>query len=585
MTPRERQSPDVSFTAEVNPGVGLDKSSFPHAAPSDPNAPHVRAAEVTIDAAVDRGALARIWESIGYDEINWTYTATGRSLLGRFGELSDKGFHVRPHYVFCSGTGFGIPHWGTGNVFHLDADGNPFYDFTIADQVYDAIVESGNHVLVELAFTPRDLVPDHAAELEVVPSPTVYSNYEAGAWGYPPKDYAAWGDLIAAHAQHCLDRYGADEVDTWLWELWNEPDIFYWRGTPEEFYELYSVTAAAVRRVLPTAKVGGPAVTGSGAEFLRGFLTHTSARKDPLDFVSFHTKGSAFRPWRVYGPTGGPAPEQQSPSAHKMLFEIRTLSRVIEEFPEYHGLPAIVDECDAGVPAHYSVYDNANFRFQNTEYYPVFQVKLMKKILDLNATETVQVEQATSWSFYFEGERYFEGTRAFLTAGGVEKPFLNAYRALARLGERRIEAGSDVAHPVTALDDCDGASMPEEVDVLASRSADGTVAALVWRHIDDQYHADDTEAAVNVNIAGLDGAAYTLRHYRIDATHSNAHTIWAGLGSPQLPTDDQLAAIKARQGLEEFEAAHDVTPVDGAAQVALSLPLPSVSLLVWEPKA
>src|SRR5450756_2105698 len=174
-----------------------------------------------VDASQDRGALARIWESIGYDELNWTYTPTGRSLLKSFGGLSDRGFLVRPHYVFCSGTGFGIPHWGNGNVYHEDADGNPFYDFTIADQTYDAIVEAGNHVLVELAFTPRDLLPDKAAELEVVSSPTVYSSYEAGAWAYPPKDYGRWSDLVAAHARHCLERYGADEVGTWLWELWN----------------------------------------------------------------------------------------------------------------------------------------------------------------------------------------------------------------------------------------------------------------------------------------------------------------------------------------------------------------------------
>ena len=572
-------SPHTEVT-EVNPGID---QAFPLSAPSDPRAPHVRQARVRVDASQDRGTLARIWESIGYDELNWTYTPTGRSLLKSFGGLSDRGFLVRPHYVFCSGTGFGIPHWGNGNVYHEDADGNPFYDFTIADQTYDAIVEAGNHVLVELAFTPRDLLPDKAAELEVVSSPTVYSSYEAGAWAYPPKDYGRWGDLVAAHAQHCLERYGPDEVGAWLWELWNEPDIFYWRGTPEEFYELYSVTARAVRSVLPDAKVGGPAVTGGGAEFLRGFLQHTRDSQDPIDFASFHTKGSAFTPWRVYGPTGGPAPEKQSPSANKMLFEIRLLLRVIAEFEEYRDLPAIVDECDAGVPAHFSVYDNANFQFQNTEYYPVFQVKLMKKILDLNELEHVQVERATSWSFYFEGERYFEGTRSFLTAGGIEKPLLNAYRALARLGERRVEATSNAAHPVTLLDDAGGRSMPEEIDALASRSDSGTVAILVWRHTDDQHQVDDAAAQVTLEVAGLDAASYTLTHLRIDAGHSNSHSAWVAAGSPQLPTQEQLTAIRARQGLEELEPARQVEVTGSTVTLAVSLPLPAVSLLVLEP--
>ncbi len=578
-------STTVSVNTETkNPGLADDVHAFPRSAPSDPSAPHVSTATVTVDASGDRGPLKRIWESFGYDEINWTYTSTGKRLLKTFHEFAGRPYYVRPHYVFCSGSGFGIPHWGNGNVYHEDENGVPFYDFTIADQTYDAIVDAGHHVLVELAFTPRDLLPDEAAHLVVESSPTVYSNYEAGAWAYPPRDYAKWGALIAAHAQHCLERYGADEVNSWLWELWNEPDIFYWRGTPNQFYDLYTVTAEAVRSVLPKAKVGGPAVTGGGVEFLRGFLAHTSAHGTALDFVSFHTKGSAFTPWRVYGPTGGPAPQKQNPSANKMLFEIRRMLRVIGEFEQYHDLPAIVDECDAGVPAHYSVYDNANFQFQNTEYYPVFQVKLFKKILDLNEAETLSVDQATSWSFYFEGERFFEGTRSFLTAGGIEKPLLNGYRMMARLGSRRIEASSTGEWPIDRLDSVNGGSMPEEVDTLATRDEDGTVAVLVWRHTDDQYQVAEQETFVDLNVVGLDAARYSLQHFRIDLAHSNAHTVWQSLESPQDPTGDQLAAIKARQGLESLAEEVDVTPADGKLALPVSLPLPSVSLIVLTPR-
>lgn len=573
----------VESEEQHNVGVGEDGHDFPRSAPSDPSAPHVDAATVTVDAASDRGPLTRIWESFGYDEINWTYTPTGRRLLRTFGEFAGRPYLVRPHYVFCSGSGFGLPHWGNGNVYHEDEHGEPRYDFTIVDQTYDAIVGAGHHVLVELAFTPRDLLPEEAADLVVESSPTVYSNYEAGAWAYPPRSYARWGALVTAHVRHCLERYGPDEVDAWLWELWNEPDIFYWRGTPEQFYDLYAVTAAAVREVLPAARVGGPAVTGGGVEFLRGFLTHTSSHSTPLDFVSFHTKGSAFTPWRVYGPTGGPAPARQNPSATKMLFEIRRMLRVIGEFEQYRSLPAVVDECDAAVPAHLSVYDNANFRFQNTEYYPVFQAKLVKKILDLNDTEPVSVQEATSWSFYFEGERYFEGTRAFLTAGGVEKPLLNGYRMLAQLGARRLRADSSASWPLSELDSIGGASMPEEVDALASRAEDGTIAVLVWRHTDDQYQVAESEAAVVVEVSGLDAADYSLRHVRIDATHSNAHTVWCAVGSPQDPTDDQLSAIKRRQGLEELEPPRTVRPSDATLALSVSLPLPSVSLLLLTP--
>ncbi|MET0933536.1 MAG: glycoside hydrolase [Mycetocola sp.] len=558
----------------------------PSAVQPDPQAQHVRTADVHIDASARQGVLTPIWASVGYDEINYTYRPTGKKLLGEIGDFSPRPYYVRPHYMFCSGTGWGQPHWGNGNVYHEDADGIPFYDFTILDQTYDAIVGAGHHVLVELGFTPKDLVPEKAVEFfTTIPSPTVYSAYESGLWSFPPKDYAKWAGLCAAVAEHALERYGAEEVSTWVWELWNEPDIFYWRGTPQQFFDLYSVTVDAVRGVLPNARIGGPSVTGGddGVEFLRGFLAHCSTTGTPLDYVSFHTKGSAFTPWRTYGPIGAPAPVQESPSSAKMLFEVDRMLAVMAEFPEYAALPAIIDECDAGVPAHHSAYDNANFTFQNTEYYPVFQAKLMKKLLDLSAMHRDNIEQATTWSFYFEAERYFEGTRAWVTAGGIEKPFMNAYRLFARLGEERVSATSDAAWPI---DDLSGRrhGMPEEIDALAAIADDGTVTALVWRHCDDQYSTDDEQAQAVLRFTGLTASAYTVTEYRIDADHSNAHTVWKDLGSPQEPDDETLARIHARQGLETVGDPRPCDAEDGVLRYEARLPLPAVSLVVLEPR-
>ena len=560
--------------------------AHPSAARSDPDPRHVRSAELRIDASASLGDLTPIWASLGYDEINYTYRPDGKRLLRTIGEFSPRPFHVRPHYMYCSGSGWGQPHWGNGNVYHEDADGNPHYDFTLLDQTYDAIVGAGHHVLVELGFTPKDLVPEKAFDVfPVIPSPTVYSAYENGLWSFPPKDYGKWAGLCAATAEHVLERYGAEEVSTWVWELWNEPDIVYWRGTPQQYHDLYTVTVEAIRGVLPEARVGGPSVTGgdAGVDFLRGFLDHCARTGTPLDYVSFHTKGSAFTPWRTYGPIGSPAPVQESPSAAKMLFEVDRLLAVMGEFPEYAGLPAVIDECDAGVPAHHSAYDNPNFQFQNNEYYPVFQAKLMKKLLDLSARHRGNIEQATTWSFYFEGERYFEGTRSWITAGHIEKPLMNAYRLFAKLGERRIGAESDAAWPI---DDLSGLEygMPEEVDALASIADDGTVAALVWRHGDDQYSEDAEPTQTTLRFAGLPAPAYTVTEYRIDAEHSNSHTVWKALGSPQDPDEETLKRILARQGLETTGEPQTIKTAEGGLRYETRLPLPSVSLVVLEPR-
>jgi len=207
----------------------------------------------------------------------------------------------------------------------------------------------------------------------------------------------------------------------------------------------------------------------------------------------------------------------------------------------------------------------------------------MKKILDLNDQETVQVEQATSWSFYFEGERYFEGTRSFVTAGGVQKPLLNAYRMLSLLGPDRLRTSSDAAWQLNELDHTDGSAMPEEVDALASRTDDGSVAVLVWRHIDDQYQASEQQTPVTLTVRNLQADYYHLRQLRIDADHSNSHTVWKSLGSPQDPSDEELTKITKRQGLEELEPVREIHAEAGVITLEVSLPLPSASLLILTP--
>jgi xylan 1,4-beta-xylosidase len=540
-----------------------------------------------VDVACDRdlGPLPRLWTGVGFDEINWTYTPVGRHLLALLGSLGDRPFLIRSHYVFCSGTGFGLPHWGSGNVYHEDAGGAPFYDFAIVDQAYDAVVEAGHRPLVELGFTPRALVPEAAArEFPFEPSPTQYSAYEAGLWSYPPRDHARWAGLVGALVEHCVRRYGAGRVRGWPWELWNEPDIFYWRGAPEEYHRLYDVTAAAVRSALPGAIVGGPATTGDlagrGPEWLRGFLAHCAAAGSPLDFVSFHTKGAHFRPWRVYGPLGGEPPVRDSPSSLKMLREIRRGLTEVTAVPAFAGLPCLVDECDASVPAHLGVHDNANFGYRNTEYYAAFQCKLMKKLLDLREVTGAGLDLATTWSFYIEGERCFEGTRSLLTRDLIEKPVLNAYRMLARLGERRLPLRSDRAWAISDLDGPDRL-MPEEVDGLAAAEGRDRFAVLLWRHADDQHRSDAGAEPVEVRLSGLpaEWGRAAVRHWRVDAEHGNSHRAWREVGAPAYPTPAQAGRIRARQGLEPAEAVRVVDVRDRGLALDVRLPLPSCSLL------
>jgi xylan 1,4-beta-xylosidase len=206
----------------------------------------------------------------------------------------------------------------------------------------------------------------------------------------------------------------------------------------------------------------------------------------------------------------------------------------------------------------------------------------MKKLLDLDAAGGARVHLATTWSFYFEGERFFEGTRSLFTAGGIEKPVLNAYRMLARLGDARLAAESSRAWSLDRLDEGESA-MPEEVDVLATSRETG-IQVLVWRHADDQYVKDAAETDVDLHVERLPFRGdVRVAHTRIDARHSNSHAVWRALGSPQDPSDDQLRAIHRRQGLEPMGPAQTHTLHNGALSLRFALPLPSVSLVEISP--
>ncbi|MDQ3700787.1 MAG: hypothetical protein M3442_07700, partial [Chloroflexota bacterium] len=346
----------------------------------------ISAAQIVVDAGRSLGELPRLWTTFGYDELNWTYTPRGKRALRAFAAFAERPYHVRAHNLLTSGRGFSWPHWGSGNVYHEDAAGSPYYDWTTVDLVFDAYREVGFKPIVELGFTPQALVPPDA-ELPFTRGPSQYGPYEAGLWSVPPRDNERWQELMFQLARHCVERYGAEEVASWYWELWNEPDIAYWRGTVAQYCDLYDHTVNGLTRALPGIKVGGPAVTGGARAlaFMEAFLAHCAGTGEQatnavtgepgarLDFITFHTKGSAFgrrsAPLSDDGalfswggdaasgntaggdtpkrdPTSGPTAGEgraviprQSPSRYKMLAEIRAHLRLAAAHPQLRDLP------------------------------------------------------------------------------------------------------------------------------------------------------------------------------------------------------------------------------------------------------
>jgi xylan 1,4-beta-xylosidase len=527
---------------------------------------------IRVNAAARIGPLDPIYAYFGYDEPNFTYTKNGRKLVGELAALSPAPVYIRTHFLLATGDGTPGLKWGSTNAYTEDAAGQPVYDWTIADRIFDTYLQAGAKPFVEIGFMPKALsVKPEPYQPTWIPGAR-NEQYSIG-WSYPPKDYGKWGELVYQWVRHAVEKYGRAEVESWYWEVWNEPDISYWHGTPEEYDKLYDFAAAAVKRALPTAKVGGPATTGPAAEhaaqFLRQFLEHCAAGAVPLDFVTYHAKG---RPEVVDG--------HVRMGSAKQVADIDAGLRIVTSFPKFRNLPIVLSESDPEGCAACSARVYPPNAYRNGTLYPAYTAAMLKNIYDLAARRGAHIAGMLTWAFEFEDQPYFDGFRTLAT-NGIDKPVLNLFRMAGLMRGDRVQVESSAGVDAEEVERVGVRGHPA-VDALAAR-AEGSLAVLVWNYHDDDIAAPD--ASVQLRIAGLpDGARRILaRHYRMDRTHSNSYTTWQRMGSPQQPAPDQYVALESAGQLELLESPRWISVHSGELSLDFALPRQGISLaeLTW----
>ena len=494
------------------------------------------------------GSFNPLWTYFGYDEANYTYTANGRKLIHELSELSRTPVYIRAHNLLTTGNGVPALKWSSTNAYTEDTSGHPVYDWTIVDKIFDTYLAVRAKPFVEIGFMPE--------ALSTHPQPYRHTWPNGGidtGWAYPPNSYAKWDRLIYEWVRHCVDKYGKSEVESWYWEVWNEPDIMYWHGTPEQYNELYDHTAAAVKRALPTARIGGPASTGparpKAAAFLRQFLQHCAVVGTPLDFISFHAKG---RPEVVEGRVRMGLPQQ--------LKDVDSGFQIVTAFKQFRNLPIILSESDPEGCAACSAQNHPQNAYRNGTLYPVYVAEAFDKILRLAAQDRANFAGMLTWAFEFEDQPYFAGFRALAT-NGVDKPVLNIFRMLGLMRGDIVKTEND-----------------RDVDALATRSGN-QLAAMVWNYNGDSEPAQPAD--VDTIISGIPSAAtrVLVEHYRIDHDRSNSYTAWQEMGSPQHPTPQQYAKLESAGQLQMLESPRWMTVRDGVLKLHFSLPRNAVSLL------
>ncbi|WP_205880949.1 GH39 family glycosyl hydrolase [Limisphaera ngatamarikiensis] len=570
---QRRSSIQVVELAYTNGWLHCDRDAptfielLPPAAPGAGPAPFP--VHLHINAAQPGPPWPPVWRFFGCDEPNYAYMPNGQKLMRQLGALRPDQVFFRTHNLLNSGDGTPALKWGSTGVYREDEQGRPIYDWTILDRIFDTYRACRVRPYVEIGFMPRDL--------STRPDPYQH-NWHPGApyeaiytgWAHPPRDYGKWADLVYAWVQHCIERYGRAEVEQWYWQVWNEPNIGYWQGTRDEFLRLHDFAIHAVRRALPTARVGGPDVAGSGGRFMEAFLVHclrgtnhaTGRRGTPLDFVSFHAKGAP-----VF--TNG----HVRMGLHVHLRTIRDGFRLLNRFPELRDTPVILGESD---PEGCAACQGPQLGYRNGTLYASYTAASFPRILELARRHQIRLEGVLTWAFTFENQPPFAGFRQLAT-DGIDLPVLNVFRMFSRMDGAELPVTSTAAAP---LDDILEHGVRNEPDVAAVATlTTNALHVLLWH-----YHDDDLpgpSAHVHLTFRDLPEGWHQLRltHLRIDHDHSNAYTEWLRMGQPNPITPEQRARLEAASALSEYEPARTLPVHQRQISIDFILPRQGVSFL------
>ena len=534
------------------------------------------AVSIRVDAQATEGSWQPVWSFFGYDEPNYTYAENGKKLLGELRALSKAPVYIRVHNLLTSGDGSASLKWGSTNAYTEDASGNPVYDWKIVDRIFDTFKEKGITPLVEVGFMPEALSTNPNPYRHSFPKGDIFTG-----WAYPPKDYAKWQELCFQFAIHLRERYGAAEVKSWLWEVWNEPDIPYWKGTREEFFNLYDHAAAGILSAVPGAKIGGPDTTGAAgdkaAAYLRAFLEHcargtnaaTGKQGAPLSFISFHPKGAPQ--WRG---------DHVQMGLGRQLLSVQKGFEVVASFPEWRNTPVILGEWDPEGCAACSAKGKPENAYRNTNLYAVYTAEALKDTITLSKATGVNLTGVVTWSFEFEGQPYFEGFRELAT-NGIDKPVLNAFRMFGMMNGERVKLSSDAAGPQELVLHPSNAKI-EGVDGIATKN-NREMDVLVWNYKEDDATAEARLAKLEIEGIPESAKKTKVEIFRVDEENGNAFTEWKRMGSPLAPSQKQYSQLENAGHLNDLGKAQPTPSENGKLEIPLLLPKQSLVLvrLTW----
>jgi xylan 1,4-beta-xylosidase len=470
---------------------------------------------IVVDAAAPAHPFPHYWENMfGSGRAILSLRESYRQDLRAVQQITDFKY-VRFHAILNDEVG----------VYDEDAQGHPVYNFSYMDQIYDGLLANGVKPFIELSFMPNKLAA----------SP-VFQAFWYKPDVSPPKDWQRWEDLITAFARHLVERYGVDEVSSWYFEVWNEPNIDFWAGKPAQstYWQLYDHAAFAIKKVNSRLRVGGPAT--AQAAWVDAFIEHCTRQKVPVDFVSTH----------VYGNDGAKDVFGTNEDISRDQMVCRAVAKVHDQIraSSQPRLPLIWSEFNASYKNETEVTDSL--------YMGPWLAGTVRQCDGL-------VDMMSYWTFsdVFEEQGVvktpFYGGFGLLAEDGIPKPAYWAFAFLHKLGNQRLDLNSNSA--------------------LLTRTPSGSLVMALWNYAPP----GQSGPARTFTVQFQNNDAKSVRLWRLDAGHGDYHRSYEQMGSPAYPTSTRLQQLR--------EAAAGSTPETLPLNNGeLKLTLPAPGLIVMELK-
>ena len=509
----------------------------------------------TIDAREILGENTEFWKAAGSDHLFYHVTRpSGQSLLDRMEATKSHKF-LRTHHTFVQDTKKGVLRGQ--NVYSEDKNGNPVYDFSNVNKVFGEYVKRGLKPVVEYDYLPK--------QLENKTNEGSNGNDEGMKMkNIGPNNWKKWSDLMKAATQNFIDVFGEEEVRTWYFEVWNEPD-----GWPMDqlgvFYKMYDVFVDAVTSVNDEFRVGGPACYHE--YFLRPFLNHvvngtnhvTGVKGTRIDFISYH----------IYGLSGkwlNSEPHIQ-PQVQRFSQSVLWLKRLMRDFPELKGTEFHINEWGMSSNFFRTVKDHPDLVYRNNEESALFLVKLVNSLYQIEDKYNFPITVLLYWGFCGESDanEVFTGKRELTIAGNIPKPIQTGFEMLAQLKKKRIQV---LRH-----------KKDSRFGVLATKSDNGEMAIIAYNYNETDRGGENMEK-VTLQLKGLKpNSTYHVKQTKLDQNNNNTYSAWEKAGSPAFLSKAEITKLKDVAYLDSRQKEDFVTDNNGNAKVEIEMATHTMQLL------